>query len=124
MDIILDEDNAPEVSSPHKASRWKVKYILPPHLQRFCLRRFWHKTVFLEKTGDLICFGGFNRFNNPPLVSYLTSLFPHYYKIVILLGTEFMYQLAIMESAWITSDLFDEGAFHCPQQALYNRLSV
>lgn len=66
VDISSNKGNA--VERTPTSSKWKVKYILPPHPQRFCLRRFWHKTIHLEDTGDLICFGGFNRFNNPPLI--------------------------------------------------------
>ncbi|KAK3914832.1 Kelch domain-containing protein 1 [Frankliniella fusca] len=68
VDILANEENLADECATINERRWKVQYILPPHAQRFCLRRFWHKTVFLEKTGDLICFGGFNRFNNPPLI--------------------------------------------------------
>lgn len=73
MDISSNKANAVEGTST--TNKWKVKYILPPHPQRFCHRRLWHKTIHLEDTGDLICFGGFNRCNNPPLVSVLSNYF-------------------------------------------------
>lgn len=64
----IDECANEQDAQASRTSKWKVQYILPPYGQRFCLRRFWHKTLFFEDKGDLICFGGFNRFNNPPLI--------------------------------------------------------